>query len=225
MDENKICFISCVTNDEQYNESVLFLKNLNLPEDMQAEFLSVRGAASMTGGYNQAMRASDAKYKVYLHQDVFVIEKNAIINCIKFFKNNSDYGLLGLAGCCKLPDSGKWWKAQECTGLMAHSFLDEEVSVKLYGKMETDHQAVEAVDGVFMMTQYDLPWRADLFTGWHFYDISQSMEFRRAGYKVAVLRQEKPWCIHETEEKSLGDYNIWRKKFLQEYGQELNFEA
>ena len=37
-----------------------------------------------------------------------------------------------------------------------------------------------------MATQYDVPWREDLFDGFDFYDVSQSFEFRKAGYTVGV---------------------------------------
>lgn len=42
------------------------------------------------------------------------------------------------------------------------------------------YQNVDAVDGLLMMTQYDLPWRDDLFSDFDFYDVSQAFEFRRA---------------------------------------------
>ena len=62
-----------------------------------------------------------------------------------------------------------------------------------------------AIDGLFMATQYDLPWRADLFHGWHFYDISQSREFINAGYKVVIPYQQEPWVIHDCGRKELGE--------------------
>ena len=48
-----------------------------------------------------------------------------------------------------------------------------------------------------MATQYDLPWRSDLFMDWHFYDISQSREFVEHGYEVVVAGQEIPWLVHD----------------------------
>ena len=81
---------------------------------------------------------------------------------------------------------------------------------------------VEAVDGLLMATQYDVPWREDLFTGWDFYDVSQSFEFRRKGYRVVVPAMEEPWCIHDDGFLNLSNYYNERKKFLSEYGAEKN---
>ena len=59
-------------------------------------------------------------------------------------------------------------------------------------------QELEAVDGLLIATQYDIPWREDILTGWHMYDTAMCMEMRRAGYKVAVPNQEEDfWCIHQ----------------------------
>ncbi len=45
------------------------------------------------------------------------------------------------------------------------------------GNVKNDYEQVRVIDGLIMVTQYDLPWREDLFLGWHFYDVSQCLEF------------------------------------------------
>ena len=60
-------------------------------------------------------------------------------------------------------------------------------------------------------TQYDIPWREDLFTHFDFYDVSQSFEMRRAGYKVLVPYQETPWVIHDSSFAKLTYYDEARK--------------
>ncbi len=67
MNEQKICFITCVNEPEDYEECMLYLKHLEVPQGMEIEVLSVEGAESLTAGYNSAMHSSDAKYKVYIH--------------------------------------------------------------------------------------------------------------------------------------------------------------
>ena len=64
---------------------------------------------------------------------------------------------------------------------------------------------VEAIDGLIMITQYDIPWREDLFQKWDFYDVSQSMEFIRHGYKVAVpcmTADSSVWIIMKRKDKN-----------------------
>lgn len=221
MDDHKICYITCVNNAEQYAETRLYLEHQQLPDDFTVEFRVVEGAPSMAAGYNAAMKSSDAKYKLYLHQDLFVVKLDAAKRCIELFGNDKKLGLIGLAGCGHLPDNGIWWNADRCYGLVAQSICTEELEIKNYGNIVTSVQKVQAVDGIFMMTQYDVPWREDLFQSWHFYDISQSLEFERAGYDVAVPHEDEPWCVHETAKKEINDYHKWRKVFLQEYAKEI----
>ena len=72
MDNHTIAFIICSNNDMLLNGCLLFINNLAVPNDITVQTIVVKEAASMTSGYNEAMNSSDAKYKVYLHQDVLI---------------------------------------------------------------------------------------------------------------------------------------------------------
>lgn len=171
--------------------------------------MGLRKAPSMAAGYQWLMEKSNAKYKIYLHQDVFVLDPQMLNNLLAVFKSNKDIGMVGVAGTSDLDwNSPVWWNSPkpslygECmTGIPEQN----RVIYSLYGKMPGDYQEVMAIDGLFMATQYDLPWRKDLFKAWHFYDISQSREFINAGYKVVIPKQEKPWVLHNCGIKPVGD--------------------
>ncbi len=82
-----------------------------------------------------------------------------------------------------------------------------------------DHQdkeltKAEAVDGMLMATQYDIPWREDLDLGWNYYDISQSLEFRRNSYDVGIPYQKIPWSMHGCGYSKLEKYDLVRKNIL-----------
>ena len=93
----------------------------------------------------------------------------------------------------------------------------------MYGAkdMKEEDTIVEAVDGLLIATQYDIPWREDLFKHFDFYDVSQSFEMRRAGYKVLVPYQETPWVIHDSSFAKLTYYDEARKICLREYPEYL----
>lgn len=48
------------------------------------------------------MKNTDAKYMVYLHKDVFIIERNFIIKAVDIFNIDSLIGMLGMVGTKKL---------------------------------------------------------------------------------------------------------------------------
>ena len=97
-DPNKVTFITCVNNEEWYSECLLYLKHLKIPENMSAEFIPIREALSMTSGYNKAMKISDSKYKVYLHQDTLIVNKNIVTDLLKIFSDET-IGAVGMIGC------------------------------------------------------------------------------------------------------------------------------
>lgn len=221
MNNKKICFITCVNDEECYNECLKYINNLVIPDGLEIEILEIKDVTSIASGYNEAMRASDAKYKVYLHQDVFIINRNFIPDIINIFANNKDIGMLGVAGAKLLPKSAIWWDAQNLYGKIYDSHTDK-MEYYIFGESDEETENVNAIDGLIMITQYDVSWRDDLFDGWHFYDISQSIEFILAQYNVAVVNQRDPWCIHDCGISNISNgYDKCRKIFLNEYSSYL----
>ena len=224
VNEKKVCFITCVNKPELYAEAKLYLKHLAVPPGFETEYLPVYDAPSMTAGYNSAMKKSDAKYKVYLHQDTLLVNKNFIADIVNIFAEKA-VGILGVIGCRSLPATGVWWDGMRTYGRVLHACEPESVLETRCMEPEEQYVEAEACDGLLLATQYDLPWREDLFTGWHFYDTSQCLEFRRRGYKVVIPRQEDFWCIHCPQEKPLAPtYHRYQQIFVKEYGSELNPE-
>ena len=220
-DDKKISFIICTNDDGYADECERYIKNLYVPTGYEIDVFMITQAGSMAGGYNEGMGATDAKYKIYLHQDVMIYKKDFIKNILKIFKSDDTVGMIGLVGNTVLPESAMHWDegAVRVGGIYIDSL--KEGFCKLFGKTEGDYGDVIVIDGLLMATQYDIRWREDLFTGWHFYDLSQSMEFRRAGYRV-VPHMEEPWCFHDNDIHILGDeYHRYREIFLREYGDDL----
>lgn len=216
MNNKKIAFIICANSERYLQECVWYLEQLTIPLDYEREIINVKDAEDITEAYNAAMQSSDAKYKVYLHQDVFIFNKNFIIDLIQTFQSDEKLGLLGVIGGVNLPANAITWNAwnRGCTFACNNIRGMELVSTD---SIDNEYTEVEAVDGMLMATQYDIPWREDLQLGWDFYDISQSLEFRRKGYKVGIPYQKIPWCMHDCGHSKLSRYDEARKKILVEY--------
>lgn len=170
---------------------------------------------SMCAGYQAAMMESNAKYKVYLHQDLFIINKNFISDVIKIFREEKEYGMLGVMGSTKMHANARYWDHWDIGETFASMPAVSGIAWRrdVVGQVEP----VVAVDGMILITQYDVNWREDIFTDFDFYDISQCMEFTRAGYKVGVLHQETPWCMHDCGHSKFDNYEMNRKKFCETY--------
>lgn len=220
--KEKICFIICASNKSYLNECVYYIKKLKCPEKIEIEIKPIWNATSMCAGYNMGMRKSDAKYKVYLHQDAFIKNKNFISDVIKIFNSDSSIGMLGMVGGIGMPQNAVTYLAWN-VGCV--DTKEPDVSYRMLCAAEQNQNVeVDAVDGLLIVTQVDIEWREDLFQGFDFYDISQSFEMRRAGYKIVVPFQKQPWVIHACNYAKLKNYNIYRNICINEYREFLTEE-
>ena len=220
MNKQKVAFITCVNDETEYEECCYYLDRLLIPEGFEKDFIAVRDADSMAAGYQAAMISSDAKYKVYLHQDVFMWKKDCILEMINIFEKHPEIGIMGLVGV-KANLRNESILVQYDTGKAFHNLIpnyldydDENGNKKECAEIQS---YVNALDGMVLMTQYDVNWREDLFDGWDFYDVSQCMEFRKAGYQAAVPVQELPWVFHDCNASKFGKYVEYQHVFMQEY--------
>jgi len=221
---SRIAFITCVNNEAMYQEAVLYLRQLHLPPGLEAEFIPVRGAASMCRGYNLGAARTRAGCKVYLHQDTLIVNKNFVFDLLRIFADKS-VGALGVIGARQLPASGVWWDAMRTYGRVLHACEPECVVETACMEPPDPWIEAEAVDGLLVAVQTDVTWREELFDGWHFYEISMCKELQRRGYKVVIPHQQRFWCIHAPKEKPLAPaYKVFQKRFLREYGGELQPE-
>lgn len=217
MDQNKICFITCVNNEQMYQQKCLkYLQSLFVPDGIQISYLPIKNAPSMTKGYNAAMRSTDAKYKVYLHQDAYIVDQNFISEVLSLFKRYPKIGMMGILGAKTIPSNGIWWYSDLIFGKLYNNFTGE-IEYSKNQEPNGDFESVKLIDGVLMITQYDRPWREDLFKGWHFYDTSQSLEFIKAGYEVVVPKLNSPWCLHDIGKVNYNGFEKNRKIFLKNY--------
>ena len=216
--EKGICFILCTNNRLYAQECLYYIHHLKIPDGYWIDVLTVEEAESMTSGYQEAMEYSAAKYKIYLHQDTFIIYLDFLEVCLNLFRQNSQIGMIGNVGVRNMPKSGVMWDADRFGMLYEQHIYETELLInRIETKTQADYLAVEAVDGFLMVTQYDVTWRKDLFDKWDFYDCSQSMEFIRHGYQVVVPRMDSPWCVHDCGFINLSRYEEERQKFVKEY--------
>ena len=61
------------------------------------QIFPIRDAQSMASAYNRAL-SYPAKYKVYIHQDTYLINRDMFSALISLFKENEKLGLIGVAG-------------------------------------------------------------------------------------------------------------------------------
>lgn len=216
MNTKQIAFIICINNMQYYSECVRYIQELEVPEGYSTDIISIQEADSMTQGYNAGMQASDAKYKVYLHHDTFILNKNFIADILKIFQQDETIGMMGVIGAQNLSADANCylnWNIGRIVAYNGRCTIEGDFS-QILGE---SYIPVKAIEGLIMVTQYDIPWREDFLDGWDFYDISQSLEMQKRGYKVVVPYQETPWCYHDCGIFTLKTYDFYRHRMILEY--------
>ena len=217
MNNYKIAFIICTNNDVYYEECTRYISELKIPEGYETDVICIREADNILQGYNAGMEATDARYKVYLHQDTFIVNEDFLTNALAVFKNHEKVGMLGMIGTTHMPANGNCYLSWNVGKVAAYDGTALGNTDFLYQSENKECVPVEAIDGMLMMTQYDLPWREDILSGWDFYDISQSIEMRKHGYEVVVPYQESEWCYHDNGVAGLARYDMERHKMVAAY--------
>lgn len=219
MDDHKFCFILCTNNDLKLNECINYLKLLHVPEGYSTDIITVTDAKSMCSGYEEAMKSSDAKYKIYMHQDVYIVNRFFLDNILYIFNTDEKIGMIGIVGAPRMPYTGVMWQTFR-VGAITPDFskFNKSTVNSLFPSTDDKLYDVEAIDGLLMATSNDVDWREDLFDGFDFYDVSQSFEMRRHGYSVVVPVMTQPMVFHEDGViLNFSNYNKYRDILLSEY--------
>lgn len=216
--EKKFCFIICANHQQYLKECLLYLSLLQIPQGYEIECITITEAKSMTSGYEEGRTASDAKYKIYLHQDTLIIEPEFLSKILAIFQSDPEIGMIGMIGAPKLSKDAVMWHEERCGDFYR---LEELLQAGVEGitQLKNNFCQVEAVDGLLMATQYDLPWRQDILKEWDFYDVSQCLEFRRAGYRIVVPAQNPSWTIHACGVPLFWNYEKNRQIIQKEYSE------
>lgn len=213
MNEKEIAFIISTNNEQYMEECRYYISKLYLPDGYKSDIIEIRDAASMCAAYNMAMKNTDAKYKIYMHQDVFLTDSQMIVRMLEIFEDKT-IGMIGVAGAKKLSNSATAALEWNTGNVYVYNSSQIMHMKELQnGKNVTD---VCAVDGMLMITQYDMPWDEVTFDAFHFYDISQCMEFRKK-YRIVVPGDETVWALHDSGISSYEGYDVYRKRFCEKY--------
>ena len=99
----KIAVITCVNNEEEYAQALSYIDRLHVPDGYELDVIAVREAPSMAAGYQMAMEHTDARYKIYMHQDTFIINREFLRDMLSVFRSDDRIGAIGMVGCDDVP--------------------------------------------------------------------------------------------------------------------------
>jgi hypothetical protein len=181
------------------------------------EFIN-NGEKSLTQVYNEGLEKSKNDIVIFSHDDIiFKKESNWGKKMVKHF-NNSDFGIIGIAGTTSLPNSGKWWEDNsKMIGMVSHTNDGKTWLSKYSVSFGEEIKECVIVDGLFFGVKKDRIKKTfdNQIENFHFYDIDFTFNNHINGTKVGVVTN-----IPVTH-KSMGMTNDkWeenRLKFIEKY--------
>ena len=179
------------------------------------------GEKSLSEVYNEIISESKTDMVVLCHDDIY-FDTSSWYYKLKSHFENSDYGILGVAGTTEMPKSGQWWEVRrKMIGIVNHESGGKKWTSKYSEDSGKSIRETVIVDGVFIaLSKSRIKHNFDEeFTGFHFYDIGFCFKNQIEGVKIGVISN-----IRITH-KSIGQTNKqWEENknlFAQKYSEHL----
>jgi hypothetical protein len=161
--------------------------------------------------YNKGLKESTNEVVVFMHDDLILETPNMTPKIHRLFNDNSEYGIIGVAGTNSLVN-GMWWQEKESMqGQVSHEHEGRRHTNKYSGTFGENLKEVVIIDGLFMCIHKGRIKHNfnEEFKGFHFYDLPICLENHLDGVKIGVTTKIK--LTH----KSIGMVNKkWEKNKL-----------
>lgn len=218
--KNIISFICAINDEELFLNCKNKINDLEIPPNYHIEIIEIRNYISIASAYNEGMKKAKGKYKVYLKSETMINIKHFIYNILGIF-NEENIGAIGTIGCKDLEPNGIWWQGKDLYGQVEEIRPDISRIIS-FKQPEQICEEVIFVDNLIFITQYDIPWREDIFDGYNFYESAQCMEFKKKNLKIVVPYQRINWCTTYYNSANFNGFEYYKKEFIREYAKETS---
>ena len=212
MSEKGIAILVWKRNEEHYANCIEGLRNLQYPTGCEVQVYTLTEQDVFTKQCNSVLAETDAKYKIYLSDEMRIAAPTFVQDMLNIFADTS-IGMIGFFGSAEMPLSANIMDAPHKYGsvLMPVSGALEEMR---FGEGTAEAVAdVRAILPSLFVTQYDVPWDAN-YTGQYYAVQAQCRNFTRRGYRVVVPIVETPFCGYQSEEISFEIGGADRDRFF-----------
>lgn len=216
MNNKKICFIVDSKDTKYSSESIHYISNLFLPKGYEIDVLLLENSNNIATEYNNIIKYNDSKYKIYLQKDVFIINKNFILDILTIFNSDEGIGIIGVNGSevikstLNLDDNniryGKLYKRE-----------DGYINLVDYKEITDDYKEVSLIDRCIVATQIDVEFKEDIICTGEFINVIQCIEFSKIRKKIVVAKQLEPWVLQDSEKLSGEIDNIEKENIITQY--------
>lgn len=148
------------------------------------------GTVGLTQVYNQMLNDSNVNKDaiVFMHDDVDMLTIGWGRELLKILKENTEYGIIGVAGSKQWMETGMWWSYPKKYGQVIHSANQKTWLTSFSPRLEKDLEEVLVCDGLFFVvdpTRIKKPFNSKIL-GFDFYEITFCIDNYLEGVKIGV---------------------------------------
>jgi glycosyltransferase involved in cell wall biosynthesis len=181
----------------------------------------INNGESLTKAYNRGLKMATNDVVVFCHDDI-IFEKNGWATKLLNHFEDSDYGILGIAGTTDLDETGRWWNDRtKMVGAVKHTQNGKTWENKYSGVFPKQIIETVIVDGLFfaidktrIKKEFD-----ESVEGFHFYEIDFCFRNHLKGVKVGVNFDVK--VIHKSVGQTNDQWEENREIFAEKYKENL----
>jgi len=216
LNPDKFCFVLRGQAPDLIAEMRRYIESLEVPAGFEIETIVMPYDLKRSEIFQQAMKRTNAKYKVYLAEGVFPIHRGLLAELLDLFRSDPELGIIGIAGAAYVPISVEWRKAVERFGAYierTNRGLVTHLPPSSNGRMIP----AAILSDYLLATQYDMDWDTDMPEDAFLGEV-QTLRFKQAGYKAAIPCAAEPWCLVDPSWANPDTYTEQaREWFLQHY--------
>ena len=197
-------------------------KTIGLKEFEIIEIVN-NGEKSLTQCYNEGLNKSKNKIVVFSHDDI-LLKEGWGKKIIKHFQN-TDYGILGMAGTTDMAETGRWWEDQtKMIGIVSHSHEGRTWENRYSENFGEEIIETVLLDGLFFAVHKDrIKERFDEnIKGFHLYDVDFTFNNHLSGVKVGVMFDIK--ITHKSIGMTNEEWEKNRQQFVEKYKEKLPYK-
>jgi len=196
--EKKIAVLLHKSRERRYEICMESLRNMNWPDGYEAELFVITQDRPYAVQVNEIMTAADAKYKIYINDDLCLVHPQMIEEMLNLFQDDS-IGMIGILGSTSLPVSGSVMDSPYKSGAV---YIPSEKDLSELRFNETS----EAADVRFLLpslfaTQRDVPWD-EAYEKQYYAVLAYCRGMEESGVRIVVPHPQEIWCTYQ--EKSIA---------------------
>ena len=215
--EKKFAFLVRKSQAALYASCLKSLQALCLPAGYEAELFTLTAEAPYAAQANRALSLSDAKYKIYINDDLRLVYAHLLEDLPAIFENES-IGMVGALGSRSLPTDGNVLGADDKQGAV-YVPAKTGLSELRFGEGEDAAAATASVRFVlpsFFATQEDLPWDESCATQYYAV-LAQCRGFEKARRRLVVPLPQPIWCAYQSQNISFDAADDDHERFFARY--------